>query len=151
MVMHSGRRKMCEVYAGTAGQDVYSYRFDTRLWNKTELAGIQHFDNVAFSFQNITGLLGPSPTYDNDLRIARSVAVAYISFVHNLDPNPPSAWNVGDNVDLLPLPTWPKYSIDDPTNMVLNATAGPWVEADTWRKEGIALMNTYEVARELLA
>lgn len=151
MVMHSGRRKMCEVYAGTAGQDVYSYRFDTRLWNKTELAGIQHFDNVAFSFQNITGLLGPSPTYDNDLRIARSVAVAYISFVHNLDPNPPSAWNIEENVDLLPLPTWPKYSLEEPTNMVLNATAGPFVEADTWRKEGIAFMNTYEVARELLA
>lgn len=150
MVMHSGRRKMCELYAGTAGQDVYSYRFDTRLWNESALKGIPHFDNVAFSFQNISGLLGPSPTYDDDLRIARSVAIAYISFVHNLDPNPPAAWTALDKVDALPLPTWPKYSLDEPTNMVLNVT-GPWVEPDTWRKEGIAYMNTYDVARELLA
>ena len=49
------------------------------------------------------------------------------------------------------MPAWPKYSLDEPKNMVLNATAGPFVEADTWRKEGIAFMNTYEVARELLA
>ncbi|KUI56254.1 Lipase 4 [Cytospora mali] len=150
MVMHSGRRKMCELYAGTAGQDVYSYRFDTRLWNKTALAGIQHFDNVAFSFQNISGLLGPSPTYDDDLRIARSVGVAYVSFVHNLDPNPPSSWDVDSKVDRIPLPKWPRYKIHSPQNMVFNVT-GPWVEADTWRKEGIAYLNTYDVARELLA
>lgn len=150
MVMHSGRRKMCELYAGEAGQDVYSYRFDTRLWSEDPLKGVPHFDNVAFSFQNISGLLGPSPTYDDDLRIARSVAVAYISFVHNLDPNPPAAWGALDKVAALELPLWPKYSLDEPTNMVLNAS-GPFVEADTWRKEGIAYMNTYDVARELLA
>lgn len=150
MVMHSGRRKMCEVYAGTAGKDVFSYRFDTRLWSEDPLKGVPHFDNVAFSFQNVSGLLGPSPAYDNDLRIARSIAIAYISFVHNLDPNPPTEWNVLDKVDALSLPEWPKYSLESPTNMVLNVT-GPWVEADTWRKEGIAYINTFDVARELLA
>lgn len=149
MVMHSGRRKMTELYT-SAGQDVYSYRFDTRLWNRDPLLGIAHFDNVAFSFQNITGLLGASPTYDDDLRIARSVGVAYINFVYNLDPNPRTGWNATGKVKAIPLPTWPKYSLDAPTNMVLNKT-GPWVEADTWRKEGIAYMNTYDVARELLA
>lgn len=150
MVMHSGRRKMCELYAGTAGQNVYSYRFDTRLYGEDPLLGVPHFDNVAFSFQNITGALGPSPAYDADLQLARSIGYSYISFVYSLDPNPPAAWNVLDKVDALDLPTWPKYSLDDPTNMVLNAT-GPWVEPDTWRKEGIAYMNTYDVARELLA
>lgn len=151
MVIHSGRRKMCEVFSGAAGQPaVYSYRFDTRLWSQKALYGIHHFDNVAFSFQNISGLLGPSPEYDDDLRIARSVAVAYISFVYNLDPNPPSRWDVDEKVDRLRLPVWPRYSLDRPTNMVFNVT-GPWVEADTWRKEGIAYLNTYDVARELLA
>lgn len=151
MVMHSGRRKMCELYAGEAGQDVFSYRFDTRLYGEDPLRGVPHFDNVAFSFQNISGLLGPSLEYDNDLRLARSIGAAYISFVYNLDPNPPASWgNFTDEVDTLPLPTWPKYSLDNPTNMVLNAT-GPWVEPDTWRKEGIAYINTYDVARELLA
>lgn len=150
MVMHSGRRKMCELYAGVARQHVYSYRFDTRLWNQKAIYGIHHFDNVAFSFQNISGLLGPSPTYDDDLRIARSVGVAYVSFLHNLDPNPPQSWDVDSRVDRAPLPEWPRYSLEEPTNMVLNVT-GPWVEADTWRKEGIAYLNTYDVARELLA
>ncbi|ROV94400.1 hypothetical protein VSDG_05978 [Cytospora chrysosperma] len=150
MVMHSGRRKMCEVYAGAAGQDVYSYRFDTRLWNQSALYGIHHFDNVAFSFQNITGLLGASPAHDDDLRIARSVGVAYVSFVYNLDPNPPVGWDVDGKLDRMVLPEWPRYSLDRPTNMVFNVT-GPWVEADDWRKEGIAYLNSYDVARELLA
>lgn len=147
MVMHSGRRKMCELYSAH-GQDVFSYRFDTRLWSETPIKGIPHFDNVAFSFQNISGLLGPSPLYDDDLGIARSVAVAYISFVYELNPNPRNG--VAEKVGAMVLPSWPRYSLQKPTNMVLNVT-GPWVEADTWRKEGIAYLNTYDVARELLA
>lgn len=151
MVMHSGRRKMCELYAGAGGQAVYSYRFDTRLWSETPVRGVPHFDNVAFSFQNISGLLGPRPAYEDERRIARAIAVAYVSFVRTLDPNPPAAWAAPDRVpDALPLPLWPRYSLEAPTNMVLNAS-GPWVEADTWRKEGIAYMNTYDIARELLA
>lgn len=160
MVMHSGRRKMCEVYAGAGpgagagaggGQAVYSYRFDARLWGEQPVLGVPHFDNVAFSFQNVTGLLGPSPARDDDLRLARAVAVAYVGFVHNLDPNPAGGWDAPvSGVGAVALPPWPRYSLDEPTNMVLNAS-GPWVEADTWRKEGIAYLNTYEVARELLA
>lgn len=160
LVMHSGRRKMCELYAGpSAGQAVYSYRFDTRLYGEDPLLGVPHFDNVAFSFQNISGALGPRPAYDAARQLARSIGVAYVSFVYHLDPNPPAAWGVvlgrpgeeeEEAVDALALPPWPKYSLEAPTNMVLNAT-GPWVEPDTWRKEGIAYMNTYAVARELLA
>lgn len=153
MVMHSGRRRMCELYAGAGKQeDVYSYRFDTRLWGEQPARGVPHFDNVAFSFQNITGLLGPSPERDADLRLARAVAVAYVGFVYNLDPNPPEGWEaLEESVGALALlPRWPRYGLDEPVNMVLNAS-GPWVEADTWRREGIAYLNTYEVARELLA
>lgn len=150
MVMHSGRRKMCEVYAGQ-GEAVYSYRFDTRLYGEDPVLGVPHFDNVAFSFQNVTGALGPSPERDDDLRLARSIGAAYVSFAYQLDPNAPAAWgDVGMAVDALAMPAWPAYRLEAPGNMVLNAT-GPWVEADTWRKEGIAYMNSYEVARELLA
>ncbi|EON99732.1 putative carboxylesterase family protein [Phaeoacremonium minimum UCRPA7] len=149
LVMHSGRRKMCEQYT-LAGQDVYSYRFDTRLWNKTELAGIAHFDNVAFSFQNISGLLGPSPEYDSDMKIARAVGTAYIRFVNTLNPNQPSTYDGTKISNIIQAPHWPKYVLNSPENMVFNATH-VFVEADTWRKEGISFMNTYEVARELLA
>lgn len=167
MVMHSGRRKLCELFAGPGGgeQPVYSYRFDTRLWGEAPVRGVPHFDNVAFSFQNISGLLGPLADDGGSdgshyggaygtaeaLRLARAVAVAYVSFVRTLDPNPPAAWAAPEKVpEALPLPPWPRYSLEAPTNMVLNAS-GPWVEADTWRREGIAYMNTYDVARELLA
>ncbi|KAH8886434.1 carboxylesterase [Thozetella sp. PMI_491] len=145
----SGRRQMCELYAG-ADQAVYSYRFDTRLWNKTALAGVQHFDNVAFSFQNITGLLGPSPQFDADTQLARAIGMAYVRFVHSLDPNPPGARGLAaKSLDATPLPYWPRYDLKAPVNMVLNAS-GSFIEDDTFRKEGIAYLNSFEVSRELL-
>ncbi len=149
MVMVSGRRKMSELYT-SAGEAVYSYRFDTRLWNKTALAGVQHFDNVAFSFQNITGLLGPSPQYDADVMIARAIGMAYVSFVNNLNPNPTGIQTATGSVNATILPYWPLYDLESPINMVLNASR-PFLEPDTFRKEGIAYLNSYDVARELLA
>jgi len=143
MVMVASRRKTCEFFA-EADQPVYSYRFDTRLWNRGELDGVQHFDNVAFSFQNITGLLGPSPKYDSHRRMAVAIGQAYVNFVNSLDPNPrPRRGACGM------LPRWPRYSLEQPTNMVLNAS-GSFVEPDTFRKEGIAFINSAKVSRELL-
>lgn len=156
MVMHAGRRRMTELFAGrdngggATTPAVYSYRFDTRLYGEDALLGVPHFDNVAFSFQNITGALGPAPEYDGAARLARSIGAAYVSFVHALDPNPPADWHVADRLDALALPVWPAYSLAAPANMVLNAS-GPWVEPDSWRREGIAYLNSPGVARELLA
>jgi carboxylesterase type B len=147
LVMISGRRKMCELYASRLGgsQPVYSYRFDQRLWNRTDVEGIQHFDNVAFSFQNISGLLGPSPQFDSHARLARMVGEAYVRFVYDLDPN------VRTNAsNSSALPRWPRYDLSRPVNMVLNASRS-YVEHDTYRKEGIAFMNTPAVSRELLS
>ncbi|TEA19605.1 Lipase 4 [Colletotrichum sidae] len=147
LVMISGRRKMCELFAGEGAQDVYSYRFDQRLWNRTELEGVRHFDNVAFSFQNISGLLGPSPEFDGHVEFARAIGEAYVRFVNDLDPNA-KAGNVTRRDHLLP--HWPKYDLGAPKNLVLNAS-GSYVEDDSWRKEGIEFINSYEVARGLLA
>jgi carboxylesterase type B len=147
LVMISGRRKMCELYASRLGgsQPVYSYRFDQRLWNRTDVEGIQHFDNVAFSFQNISGLLGPSPQFDSHARLARMVGEAYVRFVYDLDPN------VRTNAsNSSALPRWPRYDLSRPVNMVLNASRS-YVEHDSYRKEGIAFMNTPAVSRELLS
>ena len=143
MVMVSGRRKMCRVYT-EAGEDVFSYRFDTRPWDRAEQDGVKHFDNVAFSFQNVSGLLGPSPEFDSHMELAAAIGRAYVRFVNRLDPNPQ-----GGKADEL-LPRWPRYDLRAPKNVVLNATK-PWVEEDTYRGEGIAYLNSYEVARELLA
>ncbi|TGJ83568.1 hypothetical protein E0Z10_g5198 [Xylaria hypoxylon] len=126
-----------------------SYRFDQRPFNGNEWDGVKHFLNVAYSFQNISGLLGPSPEYDSHVKLARAIGQAYIRFVNYLDPNEATA-NGDDKVEAELLPYWPRYNLDKPTNMVLNATKN-WVEADTWRKEGIAFMMTPEVAKELLS
>ncbi|GJD05333.1 carboxylic ester hydrolase [Colletotrichum higginsianum] len=158
LVMISGRRKMCELYARPdVAQPVYSYRFDQLLWNRTELEGVRHFDNVAFSFQNISGLLGPSPQYDDHARLARAIGQAYVRFVYELDPNSQAGGGGGGggNGTLYTngtglLPYWPEYDVTAPKNMVLKASKS-FVEDDTWRKEGIDFINTYEVARELLA
>jgi carboxylesterase type B len=131
---------------------VYSYRFDQRLWNRNETDGVQHFDNVAFSFQNISGLLGTSPEYDSHVELARRVGEAYVRFVNDLDPNP-RAGNHSYSHETNgtgSLPLWPKYDVEEPKNMVLNASRC-YVEDDTYRREGIAFINSPVVARELLA
>ncbi|KAI0444985.1 alpha/beta-hydrolase [Xylaria telfairii] len=146
LVMISGRRRMAELYT-TAGMPVYSYRFDQRPWNSNEWDGVKHFVNVAYSFQNISGLLGPSPTFDSHARLARAIGQAYVGFCNDLTPNKDSTT---DGAAMGMLPHWPAYDLAGPVNMVLNSS-GNHIEADTWRKEGIAFMMTPEVAKELLS
>ncbi|EMR68866.1 putative lipase (secreted protein) protein [Eutypa lata UCREL1] len=143
--MASGRRRMAELYT-SEGLPVYSYRFDQRPWNGSEWDGVKHFVNVAFSFQNISGLLGPSPEYDDHMRLSRAIGQAYVNFVYDLDPNGREGGGEGKPL----LPEWPVYDAQAPKNMVLNATK-VWVEDDTWRKEALEFMMTSEVARELLS
>jgi len=137
--MISGRRKTCEEYT-SAGLSVYSYRFDTPLWNAAVTAGAQHFVNVVFSFQNISGALGPLPEYQNYTDLSHNIGKAYISFVNDQNPNT----SRGNST----LPYWPRYDLLTPQNMVLNSNQ-TYVEMDTFRKEGIAFINT--ISRELLA
>jgi hypothetical protein len=108
---------------------------------------VKHFQNVAFSFQNISGLLGPNPEYDSHRRLSRGIGQAYVHFTRDLDPNgAEGSQDVEENI----LPAWSLYDLNAPTNMVLNAT-GSWVEDDTWRKDGIAYINTADVLKELLS
>ncbi|KAK8139436.1 Alpha/Beta hydrolase protein [Apiospora sp. TS-2023a] len=164
LVMIAQRRRMAELMTASQ-QKVYSYRFDQRLWNGAEWDGVKHFQNVAFSFQNISGLLGPSPEYDSHLRLARAIGRGYVNFVYDGDPNGKNSDNyithggdatknnaTGDDYTsstIQRLPDWPAYDLERPENMVLNAT-GSWVEGDDWRRKGIAFINTPEVSKELL-
>ncbi|KAI3582705.1 Alpha/Beta hydrolase protein [Fusarium oxysporum f. sp. albedinis] len=83
ITMISGRRKLAELY--TQSEDVYSYRFDQRPYLRSEWDGVKHFDNVAFSFQNISGLLGPSPQYDSHAVLANTIGQAYKSNISFLE------------------------------------------------------------------
>lgn len=138
LVMIAQRRKVCEVFT-SAGQDVYSYRFDTPAWNAKPTDGIPHFVNVAFSFQNISGNLGALPEYQSYRDLSLDIGKAYVNFVYDHNPNGNSTGG---------LPSWPKYSLQKPTNMVLNSN-GSFVESDTWRKDGINFINS--IWRELLS
>ncbi|KAK7987426.1 phosphoglycerate mutase-like protein [Apiospora arundinis] len=186
LVMVAQRRRMAELFStappapppGTGNDEekekkkekpksqspVYSYRFDQRPWDGKEWDGVKHFQNVAFSFQNISGLLGPSPAYDGHAALARAIGRAYVNFVYDLDPNSPGdsssnsqeeeGWKnqrtkTGSIEGGMELPHWPVYDPRRPTNMVLNATRS-WVEEDTWRREQIAFINSPEVTKELL-
>ncbi|EHK97118.1 putative Lipase 2 [Glarea lozoyensis 74030] len=75
IVMIAQRRKMCEQY--THGrQKVWSYRFDTPLWNADVTHGARHFVNVVFSFQNISGALGPIPKFESYGKLSRDIGRA---------------------------------------------------------------------------
>lgn len=146
--MISGRRKTCKTYA-SAGQKVYSYRFDTPLWNAAVTDGAKHFVNVVFSFQNISGALGPLPAYESYRRLSRSIGAAYISFVTTGDPNQiRSQSGKADNNTDGSLPYWPAWTADRPQNMVLNSNRTT-IEADDFRKEAMEYINSID--RELLA
>jgi carboxylesterase type B len=146
LVMIAGRRKMCELFSEPqVNQSVYSYRFDTQLWNRPEIDGVMHFDNVAFSFQNISGLLGPVSMNEEHWQLARAIGRAYVRFAYFSNPNPE---DIHDQVGQI-LPYWPRYSVSQPRNMVLNASRS-YIETDTYRKEGISVINSPEVSRELL-
>ncbi|KAK3066950.1 hypothetical protein LTR53_016467, partial [Teratosphaeriaceae sp. CCFEE 6253] len=150
LVMIAQRRKTCEEFVAGGVRNVYSYRFDTPLWNASAPVSVPHFVNVVFSFQNISGALGPLPAYQAYKDLSVSIGRAYASFVHSHQPNGAragsGAYGAGGNVT--GLPTWPRYELGAPKNMVLNAN-GSFVEDDTFRREGIAFINS--ITRELLA
>lgn len=155
LVMIAQRRKTCEQFAQNGVKDVYSYRFDTPLWNASDISEpvtVRHFDNVMFSFQNISGALGPLPEYQSYRSLSKSIGRAYASFASSHQPNGAVAGlggaYGGQMGNATGLPTWPRYSSQAPTNMVLNSH-GSFVEEDTWRREGVAFINS--ISRELLA
>ncbi|EMC98104.1 hypothetical protein BAUCODRAFT_22939 [Baudoinia panamericana UAMH 10762] len=148
LVIIGQRRKTCGEFVIGGINDVYSYRFDTPLWNATAPVSVYHFVNVVFSFQNISGALGPLPEYESYKHLATCIGRAYASFVSSHQPNGAVVEGEYTNGNVTGLPLWPKYDLSAPKNMVLNAN-GSYVEDDTWRREGIAFNNS--ISRELLA
>ena len=138
------RRMMCEAMAN-ASSPVWSYRFNTRPFNVSEWDGIKHFVNVAFSFQNISGQLGPATAEGAQGRraVSKQVGEAYIRFVNDWNPN---GSGYGDQTGSSL--AWPKWNeAGSNWNMVFD-DKGSFVEKDDWRSQEIAYVNT--LSRELL-
>jgi carboxylesterase type B len=140
LVMIAQRRKVAQAYT-KVGQKVWSYRFDTPLWNSKPSDGSRHSAEMVFSFQNITGMLGPVPAFQHHQRLSEGIGASYVNFVNHWDPN-----MIGNGSKSI-LPKWPSYG-ESPVNMVFNASNNH-VEKDDWRKEGMAFINS--ISRELLS
>ncbi|KAE8150263.1 Alpha/Beta hydrolase protein [Aspergillus avenaceus] len=133
--MHANRRRQCEAWAA-ATTTAYCYRFNMRGADVPYLSGADHFEEVAFVFNNIAGLgyhygkpfEGMPESYH---QLSTLMASMWASFIHDLDPNS----GIKDEV------RWQAYG-DQPVDLVFDANVTSYMEPDTWRKEGIDYINS---------
>ncbi|KAF1921074.1 Alpha/Beta hydrolase protein [Ampelomyces quisqualis] len=141
------RRKTCETWAA-AGLSAYCYRFNAIPAGISPNFGVTHFQEVAFVFLNLQGvgyLPAAVPPFTNKTQSYRDLAKFmnsnWVSFVHNLDPNAwreSYAWSGAEE-------TWPKYDLCNPMDLVFDANVSSYAESDTYRKEGMELINANAV------
>lgn len=117
----------------------YAYRFDTLSSNWPALFGVTHYTEVAFVFDNLMGLGSATSPFANEpdshKQLAGMMSKAWISFIHDLNPN-------GHGVP--GVPHWPAYNNSSPQDFVLdaNVTGLAYVEPDTYRASKIKLIQS---------
>jgi len=117
------------------GVPAYSYRFNAIPAGIPQDYGVTHFQEVSFVFYNIQGVgyipaaeppfTGKPPSF---AALSKQMDSAWISFVHDLDPGTAGS-------------QWPVYDLKKPMNFVWDANVTSYAEPDTWRAEGIKLIN----------
>lgn len=144
----ANRRQQVATWAAN-NLSAYSYRFNAQPAGNTIYSGVPHFQEVAFVFDNENGVGYPPIALDpfqgkpqSFFDLAKLMSRSWASFIHSGDPN---AWTAGRYAGA---PLWPAYSVEAPMNIVwdANVTGLAYAEADTWRAEGIALINEFNVA-----
>ncbi|KAL4867981.1 hypothetical protein BDV12DRAFT_209436 [Aspergillus spectabilis] len=147
--MHANRRRQCEAWAESK-TPAYCYRFNTRGNDVEYLDGVAHFTEVAFVFNNITGLgyhygkpfanltEGERGRY---LGLSKAVASMWAGSIYDLDPNVDfdldhGGAGAGEVI-------WEGYEVGKPVDLVFDANVTGFValEEDTWRKVGIEFIN----------
>ncbi|KIV99395.1 uncharacterized protein PV09_08938 [Verruconis gallopava] len=147
MVFIANRRLTCATWA-TAGVPAYCYRFNALTANVVPEIGVTHFQEIGFVFLNLNGV-GYPPVAVNPFQgkpesyanLARFMDSSWVSFIHDLDPNAwrqTYKWNGTEEM-------WPRYDVNNPLDFVFDANRSSYAEPDTWRKEGIDLINNYNV------
>jgi carboxylesterase type B len=139
----ANRRGTCETWAD-AGLDAYCYRFNVRPTGTEPTAGVPHAVELPFVFNNPQGLgfeinpFGGQPRAYEELAFLMSATWA--SFMHDRDPEGWSGKYPGSAV-------WPKYDRADPLEIVwdANVTSLTYVEADTYRAEGIRFILDHTI------
>ncbi|KAF2032342.1 carboxylesterase family protein-like protein [Setomelanomma holmii] len=137
------RRKTCETWAA-AGVPAYCYRFNAIPAGLPPAIGVTHFQEVSFVFYNIQGvgyLPAAVPPFTNKTEsyrtLSRFMNSNWVSFVHDLDPNVwRQTYHWQGNEEL-----WPKYDVSNALDYVFDANVTSHAEPDTYRKEGMQLIN----------
>ena len=134
VTMIAPRRATCEAWSAF-NVSAYCYRFNTIPAGIPAAVGVTHFQEVAFVFDNTDGLgysyAGVDPFEgepDSYVQLAATMSGAWGKFVATGTP--------GD--------FWPAY-VEGAQNWVFdaNVTGLGFVEDDTWRSEGIKLINSW--------
>ncbi|CRG83165.1 hypothetical protein PISL3812_00514 [Talaromyces islandicus] len=140
-VMHACRRLSSQTWAREKVPS-YAYHFNVLVNGMTSIQGSGHFMEVAFVYDNTNGVgyyADPNPfgnEPDSFFALAKLMSRSWVSFVHDLDPN---------NHGVQGIPNWPVYELDKDgygQDFVFETNATSHPEADTWRKEGIAYLNS---------
>jgi hypothetical protein len=140
-VFIANRRLTCATWAA-AGVPAYCYRFNAITADVSSTIAVTHFQEVAFVFLNAMGV-GYPPLNLNPfdgkgqsyIKLAKFMDSNWVSFVSELDPNAwRGSWNGSEDL-------WPKYEVQSPRNLVFDANVSSYAEQDTWRAEGINLIN----------
>lgn len=147
-VFIANRRLTCQTWAA-AGVPAYCYRFNAIPAGLVAAIGVTHFQEVSFVFLNLAGVgyaPAATPPFTNKSESYRELAKFmdsnWVSFVHDLDPNSwrkTSSWQGAEDL-------WPVYDLDNPQDLVFDANVTSHVESDTYRKEGIDLINENNLA-----
>lgn len=143
VVFIANRRLTCQTWA-TFGVPAYCYRFNAITANVNSVIAVTHFQEVSFVFDNILGVgyppLNKNPfegTSEGTKTLAKFMSSSWVGFVSDLDPNSwreGAGWN-GSEVE------WPVYDVRNPMNIVLDANVSSYAEPDTYREEGMRLIN----------
>ncbi|RPB03294.1 alpha/beta-hydrolase [Choiromyces venosus 120613-1] len=123
--MEAPRRLSAEIYS-EAGADVYSYPWDGPIFNTSSRIGMLYvFSNPVQTFTP----LGNDPSH---LKLGHLIVRMSTSFTVELDPN---------GHEVKGIAKWPMYKTSKPQNFVFRNDTS-YVEDGTYRKEGIAFINT---------
>ncbi|GME58085.1 Carboxylesterase [Neofusicoccum parvum] len=161
----ANRRLVCQTWAAW-GVAAYCYRFNAVPNGVPWARGATHFQEVAFVFRNELGVGYEEPVARKPfagkpasyVELAAMMTGMWAAFVVDLDPNawaegaegegeggeeedrdgpPGAAWMLGPGGGQ----RWPKYDLFYPTDFVFDANVTSYVEMDTYRAAGIALIN----------
>ncbi|KAL4882925.1 Alpha/Beta hydrolase protein [Aspergillus karnatakaensis] len=135
----ASRRETAKTWA-SHGVPAYAYRFNAIPAGVPPEVGAGHYKEIGFMFNNLDGV-GYRPDIlpfegkgQNYIDLAALMSSSWVSFIHGLDPN-------GFERRDAAVPEWPKYDVNDPKDFVFDANVTSFVEADTYRAEGMRLIN----------